>query len=117
MQSAPRVESGEVSTRWEPTLIAEMMEIASPPVNSTKPGVIGRNIGIITPEELEYAEITAGTNAVQKQIVVGPATEAIISTRKFRPPALSITSINTDTPQTIMITDQGITLTAALESP
>ena len=32
MQSAPKVESGEVSTRWEPTLIAEMMEIASPPV-------------------------------------------------------------------------------------
>ena len=78
MQSAPKVESGEVSTRWEPTSIAEMMETGSPPVNSTRPGVIGRNIGIITPEELEYADRTAGTKDAQKQIVVGPATEDII---------------------------------------
>ena len=50
----------------------------SPPVNSTRPGVIGRNIGITTPEELEYADRTAGTKDAQKQIVVGPATEDII---------------------------------------
>ena len=87
MHSAPRVDNGEVSTKWEPTLIAEIIAIGLPPVISTKPGVIGRNIGITTPEELEYAEIIAGTKLTQKVTVVGPETEPMIDTNAFKPPA------------------------------
>ena len=54
MQRAPRVDSGEVSTRWEPMLIEEIMAITSAPATSlARPGTNGRNIGMTTPEELE----------------------------------------------------------------
>ncbi len=53
MQSAPIVESGDTSTRWPPTLIADAIATGSPPPSrSIRPGTVGRNAGSTTPEVL-----------------------------------------------------------------
>ena len=70
-----------------------------------------------TPDELEYAEIKPVINPSQPLTVIGFDTAPIILTSAFSPPDWSMTSIKTDTPQTIIITPQGIALIAALLSP
>ena len=88
-----------------------------PPISLIRPGTIGRNIGITTPDELEYAEIMPVIKPSQALTVTGLETAPMILTNAFKPPDLSITSISTVTPHTIIITNQGITLTAFLLSP
>src|SRR5687768_14554089 len=65
MQSAPRVDSGEVSTRNAATLIEEAIAIGSPPfIFSIRPGMVGRNAGSTTPVELLYVETRPVTKAI-----------------------------------------------------
>ncbi len=53
MQSAPIVESGETSTKWDPTFIDEAIASASPPPSlSISPGTVGKNAGRTTPDVL-----------------------------------------------------------------
>ena len=53
MQSAPIVESGETSTRCDPTFIENAMETGSaPPSLWARPGTVGRNAGSTTPDVL-----------------------------------------------------------------
>ena len=52
-QRAPMVERGETSTRCPPTMIDDAMASAFDPTTCcVRPGTIGRNVGMITPEVL-----------------------------------------------------------------
>ena len=66
MQSAPIVDNGETSTRWEPMFMDIAIAIGSaPPSRSDSPGTMGRNAGRTTPEVLLYTEMITAAAIVR----------------------------------------------------
>src|SRR5438874_7734398 len=108
MHNAPSVDSGDTSTRDDPTLMLRATASGSPPPTLwTSPDTVGRNAGNTTPDVLLYREIAPVTHAITPLSVSGDASRASRSVKSVMPPVVSINVTSVLTPVTIRIAPHG----------